>query len=154
MIGWGLLSILAAPAFGQAESEYYAELLRKQTATVEDAVRLVARYKGYARNADMADELDFLWGRQVRFRKDILKIQASPLTAGNAAHLLIEASGLRGGVMARVFRSNQRYALRQAAHLGLMPDDAVVDDILSGRDLLGLMSKLSQMTPGKSHDGP
>ncbi len=144
-----LLISMSQPAPAESESEFYSSLMKKQTATVEDAVRLLARYKGYAGHSDMVREMDFLFKQNVRFRKDILELRQSPVTAGNTAHLMIESAGLRGGVMAWVFRSNQRYALRQAVHLGLMPDDVSVDDVLSGRDLLGFVSKLAQISTVK-----
>lgn len=140
---------MSQPAPAESESEFYSALMKKETATIEDAVRLLARYKGYAGNSDMAREMEFLFKQDIRFRKDILELRQRPVTAGNAAHLMIDVAGLRGGVMAWMFRANQRYALRQAVHLGLMPDDIAVDDTLTGRDLLGFVSKLAHLSSEK-----
>lgn len=142
--------LIPSPAWAESESAFYAALMKKETATVEDAVRLLARAQGYPGRSEMADELDYLHQRDIRFRQDILAVRQTPITAGNAAHLMLRATRLTGGVMAWVFPSNQRYALRQAAHLGLMPDDATVDDPLTGRDLLGFVSKLVQIISEKN----
>ncbi|OGH56609.1 MAG: hypothetical protein A3G34_09405 [Candidatus Lindowbacteria bacterium RIFCSPLOWO2_12_FULL_62_27] len=137
------------PAQAEPESAYYAALMRKESATVEDAVRLLARMRGYAGESDMRSEMRHLDESGVQFKRDIEGIRNSALTAGNAAHLLLQATGLKGGVMSWVFPSSQRYALRQAIHLGLLPETTAVEDRLSGKDLMGMVSKLAQRARGR-----
>src|SRR3989338_1288690 len=140
LFGWIGLS----PASAASESEFYAALFRKETATVEDAVRLLARLGGYDGPERIESELRFLAESGVKFRKDVAVIRNSRLTTGNLAHMMIDALRLKGGVMARVFPGSQRYAVRQAVYLGLLPSDRSPDDVVSGKDLLGFVSKLAQ----------
>ncbi len=144
--GFCLIPFLSvSPVSAQSESEYYDLLLNKQTATHEDAIRLLARMNGYAGQAWISDEIEFLSKKDFRMEPGVEKLAGVPLTVGAASHLMLHATRLDGGVMSWLFRKTQRYSVRQAVYLGLLADDASPDDVMSGRGLLGFASKLIEL---------
>ncbi len=135
-----------ASALAESKNEYYRLLLRKKPATVEDVVRACARYKGYEATSDMKAELTFLYNQGIKFRPDIETMKAVPLTKGNGVHILLAAMGYKGGLMYRLFPSSQRFALREAIYMKMVPDNSTVDEVMSGGDLLTLLAKVVEET--------
>ena len=126
----------------EGKTEYFRNLLRKDQATIEDAVHATARYKGYDGNTDAAAEIEFLGKSGIVFPPGIQKILKDPLDKGSATYLLLKALGIKGGIMYRLFPSNQRYAIREAVDLGFLPATSVVTEKMTGADLLGLLVKV------------
>lgn len=141
-----LFGTTGASALAESKNEYYRILLRKKPATVEDVVRACARYKGYEAQSDMKAELTFLYNQGIKFRPDIEQMKDVPLTKGNGVHILLGAMGYRGGLMYRLFPSSQRFALREAVYMKMLPDNSTVDEIMSGGDLLTLLAKVVEET--------
>lgn len=137
-------------AFAQTSMEYYRELARRPEATVGDAVHVVALAKGYQGRIDIWTELMWLYKEHgIKFRRDITKLEKAPLTKGNAAHMLMSAMGVKGWVMQRIFKGSQRYALREAVYQKLLPPDSTVYQRMSGSELLGFLSRISEQTEGQ-----
>ena len=141
-----VLNATGASALAESKNEYYRVLLRKKPATVEDVVRACARYKGYEATSDMKSELTFLYNQGIKFRPDIESMKDSPLTKGNAVHILLGAMGYKGGLMYRLFPSSQRFALREAIFMNMVQGSSTVDEIMSGGDLLTLLAKVAEET--------
>lgn len=140
----------AASDAGRALSSktmFYRLLARKQVATIEDAVRAVARFKGGGEELQpLASELEFLEKRGVHFPKDIVKQKDETLTMGVAAHMLMRAMGIRGkSVMYRFFPDNQRYAMREAVALGVISSGTFVGQTMSGNDLVGMLVRVNEV---------
>ncbi len=151
LIVFVLFLCLQSSALAQTSMEYYRELARKPEATVGDAVHVVARAKGYAGKTDIWTELMWLYKEHnIKFRRDISKMEKAPLTKGNAAHMLMNAMGVKGWIMQRIFSGNQRYALREAVYQKLLPPDSTVYQRMSGSELLGFLSRISEQTEGQS----
>src|SRR3989338_1747558 len=150
-VGMGLFAAImlgatGASALAESKNEYYRVLLRKKPATVEDVVRACARYKGYEATSDMKEELTFLFNMGIKFRPDIEKMKDVPLTKGNAVHILLTAMGYKGGFMYRLFPNSQRFALREAIYMNMVPSESTVDEVMSGGDLLTLLAKVAEET--------
>ena len=141
-----LFATTGASALAESKNEYYRVLLRKKPATVEDVVRACARYKGYEASSDLRAELTFLYNQGIKFRPDIEKMKDVPLTKGNAVHILLGAMDYKGGLMYRLFPSSQRFALREAIYMKMVPDNSTVDEVMSGGDLLTLLAKVVEET--------
>ncbi len=135
-----------SPAFSQTSMDYYRELSRKSEATVGDAVHVLARYKGYSGHTDMYEELMWLYRQDgIKFRRDMPNLEDKILTKGNAAHMLMQALGIKGWVMQRIFSGSQRYAVREAVFLKLLPPDSTVHQVISGSELMGFMSRALEL---------
>ena len=131
--------------------EYYRELARKQEATVGDAVHVVARANGYSARTDVWAELMWLYKEHdIKFRRDIAKLEKMPLTKGNAAHMLMGSMGVKGWVLQRIFKGSQRYALREAVYMELLPAESTVHQRLSGSELMGFLSRIKEMREGQA----
>jgi len=144
-----LLFCLTLPSVARSESsmEFYRDLARKPEATIEDAIHAVARAKGYRGMTDSWQELMYLYeDHGIRFRKDIAQLADRRLTKGNAAHMLMRSMGVKGWVMNRIFKGSQRYALREAVYLKLLPPDSTVHQRMSGGELLGFLSRILEHT--------
>ena len=141
-----VLNTTGASALAESKNEYYRGLLHKKPATVEDVVRACARYRGYEAASDMKSELTFLYNQGIKFRPDIESVKDVPLTKGNAVHMLLGAMGYRGGFMYRLFPSSQRFALREAIFMKMLPDNSTVDEVMTGGDLLTLLAKVVEET--------
>lgn len=135
-----------ASALAESKNEYFRILLRKKPATVEDAVRACARYKGYEATTNIQAELTYLYNQGIKFRPDIEKMKDQPLTKGNAVHILLSAMSYKGGFMYRMFPGSQRFALREAIYMKMVPDNSTVDEVMSGGDLLTLLAKVVEET--------
>lgn len=133
-------------AFAEGKNEYYRMLLRKKAASVEDVVRVCARYKGYEASSNMKAELTFLYNQGIKFRPDIEEIKDQSLTKGNAVHILLSAMNYKGGFMYRMFPSSQRFALREAVFMKMLPATSTVDEPMTGGDLLTLLAKVVEET--------
>ena len=131
--------------------DFYRELARKPEATVGDAVHVVARAKGYAGNTDIWKELMWLHKEHdIRFRRDIVKLEDMPLTKGNAAHMLMNSLGVKGWVMHRLFKGSQRYAVRDAVYMKFLPPESTIHQRMSGSELLGFLSRIREEAEGGS----
>lgn len=146
VLGTIILGATVALAFAESKNEYYRLLLRKKPATVEDVVRVCARYKGYEATSDLKAELTYLYKIGVKFRPDIEQMKDEPLTKGNGVHILLTAMGYKGGLMWRLFPGSQRFALREAIYMKMIPDNSTVDEVMSGGDLLTLLAKVVEET--------
>lgn len=148
--GFVLVAILfvstGALAYAESKNEYYRVLLRKKPATVEDVIRACARFKGYEATSDLKAELTFLYNQGIKFRPDIEQMKDQALTKGNAVHILLTAMGYKGGFMWRMFPGSQRFALREAIFMKMVPDNSTVDEVMSGGDLLTLLAKVVEET--------
>lgn len=130
--------------------DFYRELARKPEATVGDAVHAVARGKGYVGHTDLWQELNFLYREHgIKFRRDAGKVEKMALTKGNAAHMLMSALGIKGWVMQRIFKGSQRYALREAVYLKLLPAESTVHQKMSGSELLGFLARVVEISEGR-----
>lgn len=142
-----------ASALAESKNEYYRVLLRKKPATVEDVVRACARYKGYEASSDLKAELTYLYSQGIKFRPDIETMKDVPLTKGNAVHILLAAMGYKGGFMYRLFPGSQRFALREAIYMKMVPDNSTVDEVISGGDLLTILAKVVEETDKQKKGG-
>ena len=121
---------------------FYRTLIRKPTATIEDAVQALARYKGGPEEwMDLDAAVRFLKSKGVEIPKALVDQKGDPLTQGVAAHMFMKALGIRGGFMYRFFPNNPRYALREAMALGIVPGNAFMGQTLNGNEMLGLLIK-------------
>lgn len=122
---------------------FYRTLARKPTATIEDAVRALARYKsGPEEWMNFDADLKFLKSKNVEIPKEMAARKDDPLTQGMATHMFMKALGVKGGFMYRLFPNNQRYALREAMTMGLVPGNVFVGQTLSGSEMMGLLIKI------------
>jgi len=153
VLGVFLFDTTGALALAESKNEYYRLLLRKKEATIEDVVRACARYKGYEASSDIKAELTYLYQRGIKFRPDIEQMKDRPLTKGNAVHILLSAMGYQGGFMFRLFPNSQRFALREAVFMKMLPDNSTVDDPMSGGDLLTLLAKVLEETERQKTGG-
>ena len=149
-----LLSVLvyfSQAAEAQSSMEFYRELARKPEATVGDAVHAVARYKGYTGHTSMWEELEFLDRYHgIRFKRNITRMDDHALTKGNASHMILSAMGVKGWVMRRIFKGSQRYALREAIYLKLLPAESTLYQKMSGGELMGFLARVVEMTEGQN----
>jgi len=136
----------AAPA-ASSKTMFYRLLAQKPAATVEDAIRALARYKGGAQELKpLAEELSFLNSQEIRFPKDIVRRKDMTLTMGSAAHMLMKAVGIKGkSIMYQMLPDQQRYAMREASEQGIIPPAAFVGQTLSGNDLLGMLVRVNEI---------
>ncbi|MBI4179536.1 hypothetical protein HY522_08960 [bacterium] len=133
------------PASATSSMDYYRELARKDVATVGDAVHAVARAKGFEGHSNLWVELMWLYKEHdIKFRRDISKLENMPLTKGNASHMLMEAMGVKGWVMNRIFKGSQRYALREAVYMKLLPEGSTVHQKMSGSELMGFLARIAE----------
>lgn len=142
----------------ESKTMFYRLLARKSVATVEDAIRAVARYKGSSQELQpLAVEMEFLAKQGVRLPKEIVRTKDQTLTVGAAAHMLMKAMGIKGGVMYTLFPDNQRYALREAIALGIIKPNSFIVQTMSGNDLVGmlvLVKEVSEKQNAKPSPGP
>ncbi len=133
----------AAPEPGkmlESKTMFYRLLARKSVATVEDAIRAVARYKGSSQELQpLAVEMEFLEKQGVRLPKNVARTKDETLMIGAAAHMLMKAMKIKGGVMYTLFPDNQRYALREAIVLGIVKPNSFIGQTMSGNDLVGML---------------
>jgi len=127
---------------------FYRLLARKPAATIEDAIRAVARFKGGSEELQpLAGELAFLESHGVSFPKDIARRKDETLTIGSAAHMLMKAMGIKGGgLMYKFFSGNQRYAMREAVSLGIVQSNSFVGQTMSGNDLVGMLVLVNEVS--------
>lgn len=147
-----LAPVLAeAPAAPEASKTlFYRTLMRKPTATIEDAVRALSRYMGGPQEwMDFDADVRFLKSKGVEIPKDMVEKKADVLTQGVATHMFMKASGVKGGFMYRFFPNNQRYALREAMTLGVVPGNVFMAQTLSGNEMLGLLIKIIEIRNDK-----
>lgn len=137
----------AAPAkVIESKTMYYRLLARKPAATLEDAVRAVARFRGGAEELrPLAVEIEDLEKKGIKFPKDIIRRKDETLTIGAAAHMLMKAMGIKGGLMYKIFPNNQRYALREATNLGIVQPNSFMNQTMSGNDLVGMLVRVNEV---------
>ncbi|MBI4179815.1 hypothetical protein HY522_10385 [bacterium] len=127
----------------KSKTQFYRVLARKQAATIDDAIRAVARYKGGPEEIQpLPAELDFLKKQKINFPADIIKRKDETLTNGTAANMLMRAMGIKGGFMYRFFPDSQRIALREAVASGIIPANTFIDQTMSGNDLMAMLLKV------------
>lgn len=146
---------LGADAYAAEEggkTEFFRNLLRKQEATIEDAIHATARYKGFEGQTNVAAEVSYLGQRGIQFPKGVNAILNNPLDKGSATFILLKALGVKGGVMFHLFSGSQRYALKEAIDLGFIPATSVVSEKMSGGDLMGLLVKVVEYRERKGAD--
>lgn len=147
---WMNAAVVAAPPV-EMPGDFYRDLKRKPVATLEDAVRAVARYEGYSGPSDLRKELEFLRSRNITFKKDISKIGNAPVTKGNAVHIFMTAMKYRGGLMRWVMPGSQRIAVREAIHKKILPKDSIATEKMTGGELLAVLTKVVEAK--QSHGG-
>lgn len=143
--------VLTGVSHAQSAMDYYRELARKPVATVGDAVHVVALAKGFKGHTDLYAELVYLHKEHnIKFRRDISKLENMPLTKGNAAHMLMNSMGVKGWIMQRIFKGNQRYALREAVYRKLLPADSTIHQKMSGSELMGFLARIVETSEGQT----
>ncbi len=130
-----------------SKTMFYRLLARKPAATIEDAIRAIARDKGGSQELmPLADEMASLDKVGVHFPKAIVKRKDETLTMGSAAHMLMKAMGIKGkSFMYNFFPDKQRYALKEAVDMGIIPPNSFLGQTLSGNDLLGLLVRIKEI---------
>ena len=142
---------IASARRSNPETTYFRELIRIKRATVADAIHVISRYHGFKGETDIRRELMFLYdSKDIVFRPDILEFAESALSRGDAAVILLKSVAHKGWIMHSVFPDSQRYSMREAKRIGLFPNSARLQDIMSGSELLGILGELTEMKSKKS----
>lgn len=137
-----------------SKTMFYRLLARKPAATVEDAIRALARHKGGLQELrPLADEIAFLEKNGMHFPEGMVKRKDVTMTMGSAAHMLMKVMGIKGkSFMYKMRPSNQRYAMREAQDLGIIPGGSFVGQTLSGNELLGLLVRVTEISEAQKSD--
>jgi hypothetical protein len=139
--GVAVFLLLAAPVAAQeSKTAPVRRLYEKDRATAADGLRaLLAFASDDAVPAGFDAVRQALEGRGLIEASWALK-EGDLLTKGQLAYALCKALGIRGGLMTRVFGMSRRYALRECAHLSLMPAGIATDPV-SGRELIDAIAR-------------
>ena len=149
---WLCILFLSFPAFAQSENDFYRYLLKKPVATQEEAVRSVARFKGYHGADNMDEELRFLDGQGVKFSRTIRSIGRQPVTKGEAAKMFLNAmrdAADQRGLLGRIFTGSRRFAARDGMAQKLLPKDSFANEFMSGAELLTMLGRAVEQTEKK-----
>ena len=63
--------------------------------------------------------------------------------------MLMNAMGVKGWVLQRIFSGNQRYALREAVYQKLLPPDSTIYQRMLGSELVGFLSRITEYSEGQ-----
>lgn len=89
---------------------------------------------------------------QIRFLKETNILPAKiaqdfspdkPLRNGLAAYMFCQALKMKGGIGARIFGMNQRYALNELVFTGIMPEGSI-DDVVSGPEFIIIFTQAAE----------
>ncbi len=141
------IMILASISGISAQSiEVVDSLLDAKTAEYGPAAYMVVVGSGMAdENITISEAVGILsekeWGCRQKGDKD-------PVTLGEMSYMTMQALGMNGGIMYRLFPS-QRYAVRELAYLGVIDGKAYPDKLIKGEDVIKILSKAMAIKEGE-----
>lgn len=126
-----------------SDTSFYRELAGKQVATLDDGYRAICILR-----TGKDDGAKFEDRRALLVRDGIVPDSwpAEPqtkLTKGKLALMVCKALNIKGGLIARIFGMTERYALRELAYLGIMPQKSG-HLFVSGTELLSVLSRAAR----------
>lgn len=138
-LAFGALAVLALAA--RADTQYYRDLEMKDVASWGDVLRA-----GYILHTGKNEAKTFEEYRAYAIEHGIIPegwadiASDSPVSKGRLAYVVVGALDIKGGVWLTVLGRTQRYAYREATHLGLM-GKASPHRYIGGKELLSVLRR-------------
>ena len=135
-----LLIFTSIHLFSQ-EAAYLEKLSKKEKASYQDAVYLVAAYTGkLSENSSFNDHIDLLKKEYPKLKE---KKPERILRIGDLAYLICTVKNIKGGIWYSVSKSG-RYATRELIYKQIFPQGVSEWDIVSGMELLNTLGKVAE----------
>jgi hypothetical protein len=132
------------------ELAYFQELMQKKYVLRSDAIKpLLILMRLDSPVQEQAAGINLLKEKNI-LPADIAAVFSpdEPLRKGLAAYMFCRALGLKGGIWMRFFGRSQRYALKELAFEGIMPDGNI-NDLLSGKEFVAIFTHAAQFLARK-----
>jgi hypothetical protein len=148
-------SVVSEPALeisSSTELSFFQELFSKKYALRQDAIRSVLILLGEEEllSQDQAEQIRFLKEKNILPAKIAQDFSPDkPLRKGLAAYMFCQALKMKGGIGARLFGMNQRYALNELVFTGIMPE-ASIDDVVSGPEFIIIFTQAAEYLAQKN----
>jgi len=125
----------AAP-MDKLDTLYFAQMALRRVTYHYDICKAMVVLKGLEKQyIDLDSQIAFLKEEGLlpkRFQNEFDPMQ--PLRKGLVAYILRKTLDVKGGLFLRVFKTSERYALTELAHIGIM-STGNTNDIVSGEEL-------------------
>ena len=122
---------------------YFAELMLKKIAYRYDICKAIVILMGVEdRFIDLGSQITFLKNENIlpkKFEKKEFDV-TKPLRKGLTAYMFCKALKIKGGILLTLFGVNQRYALQELVHQGVM-SSGHVKDVVSGEELVSILTR-------------
>ncbi len=131
---------------------FFQDLFSKKYVKRSEAIRPILILLGEEEllSQDQAEQIRFLK------EKNILSVKIAqdfspeePFKKGLAAYMFCQTLRMKGGIGARIFGINQRYALNELVFAGMMPEGSM-DDIVSGPEFINLFTQAAEYLAQKN----
>ena len=137
-----LLGILSS-AFAADPASYFRNLAEKKVAAKSDAILLISMMTG-KETFNVNTAVNHLIQKKIIKKSKNMKKNA-PLTKGCLALLIMRAKNYGGGLFYSLIGGG-RYAFRELVYRGVMRASGSENHILSGGELIGIISKVTGTT--------
>lgn len=122
---------------------YFAELMLKKITYRYDISKAIIILMGVENQfIDLGSQITFLKNENIlpkKFEKKEFDV-TKPLRKGLTAYMFCKALKIKGGILLTLFGVNQRYALKELVHQGVM-SSGNVKDVVSGEELVLILTR-------------
>lgn len=148
-------SVISEPVLESSPSPdlaFFQELLLKEYVVRSDVIRplLILLGEDELLSQEQAAQIRFLQEKKILPAKVAQNFSPEkPLRKGLAAYMFCKALRMKGGIGARIFGMNQRYALNELVFTGIM-SEASRDDIVSGPEFIIIFTQATEYLAQKN----
>ncbi|KPK99203.1 MAG: hypothetical protein AMJ95_00155 [Omnitrophica WOR_2 bacterium SM23_72] len=148
-------SVISEPVLEDSsfiDLSFFQELLSKTYLVRCDAIRpvLILLDEEEVMSGDQAAQIHFLKEKNILPARVAVDFSPEkPLRKGLLAYMFCQALGMKGGIGARIFGMNQRYALNELVFAGVMPEGSK-DDVVSGPEFISFFTKAAEYLAQKN----
>ncbi|MDQ7779612.1 MAG: hypothetical protein RDV41_07865 [Planctomycetota bacterium] len=135
--------LVVAPVTGASDTQFYRDLAKKQAATLDDGYRAICILRAGKDDGAKFEDLRALLVKDGIAPDSWPAEPQTELTKGKLALMICKALDIKGGVIARIFGMTERYALRELAYIGIMPQKSG-HFFVSGTELLSVLSRAAR----------
>ncbi len=131
------------PPLDPIDLVYFAELMLKKITYRYDISKAIVILMGVENQfIDLGSQITFLKNENIlpkKFDKKEFDV-TKPLRKGLTAYMFCKALKIKGGILLTLFGVNQRYALKELVHQGVM-SSGNVKDVVSGEELVLILTR-------------
>lgn len=131
------------PPLDPIDFVYFAELMLKKITYRYDISKAIVILMGVENQfIDLGSQITFLKNENIlpkKFDKKEFDV-TKPLRKGLTAYMFCKALKIKGGILLTLFGVNQRYALKELVHQGVM-SSGNVKDVVSGEELVLILTR-------------